>query len=181
MNDIISRYARVAQELGWKLNEKSDIDDARLEYTASNGTPYYTALEDYRDIPYGEQVLGICNEFEMDEYAVELYEQGGYSLNALISDYAEVERNLYPLYVAWSVLDEAIAKEQKQTQAAQEFTDREKQLISGAIITQLGEISKAIETCARTANNELLAALKEHANELQRLNCKVCNYLDECK
>ena len=60
-----------------------------------------------------------------------------------------------------------------------QFTEHEKRLISGAILAQMANISKAIENVGYTGDGELLEGLYKHNMELKELNSKVCSMMDD--
>ena len=59
------------------------------------------------------------------------------------------------------------------------FTEHEKRLISGAILAQMANISKAMENVGYTGDGELIDGLYKHNRELKELNSKVCSMMDD--
>lgn len=60
-----------------------------------------------------------------------------------------------------------------------QFTEHEKRLISGAILAQMANISKAMENVGYTGDGELIDGLYKHNRELKELNSKVCSMMDD--
>jgi hypothetical protein len=59
------------------------------------------------------------------------------------------------------------------------FTEREKELIAGALLAQMINVSKSTENIAQTGDKGLTEALQAHAAELRALHDKVCGMMTE--
>ena len=59
------------------------------------------------------------------------------------------------------------------------LTEKEKQLISGALLAQMANISESIKSIAHTGDKSLTDLLTEHRKELAALNSKICEAMRE--
>lgn len=59
------------------------------------------------------------------------------------------------------------------------LTEKEKQLISGALLAQMTNISESIKSIAHTGDKSLTDLLTEHRKELAALNSKICEAMRE--
>lgn len=155
--------------------------EKRLVFEGMNGIREYWPIDDIQNMEGFVNLLHvIADGFDAEEMAIVRYNMQysnkKHPLKEYIEDYEELIHDTYALI---NHLNEVKIEEDQAVVNMHYFTEHEKQLISGALIAQIGNVSNAMTMIGDTADTSLIESMGKHLSELQELNGKICKCMNE--